>query len=166
MIKKVILAILFALPLSIYAQKFGVVDVESVITAMPEYNTVQTQVNEASKKYQEEFDKLSEEMNKKVTEFQTLDQDASTPQSIKERRMQEIQELDAKIQQFRNTASQDIQRQQQQLMAPVEQKFQEAITAVGQEGGYTFIFQKGMALYDGAGVIDVTNDIKAKLGVN
>ncbi|MCD8388035.1 MAG: OmpH family outer membrane protein [Bacteroidales bacterium] len=166
MIKKAILAILIALPMSVFAQKFGVVDVESIISAMPEYATVQKQIADASQKYQDEFDKLNEEMNKKVTEYQTLDQDATTPQSIKERRIQEIQELDNKIQQFRNTASQDIARQQQQLMAPVEQKFQEAITSVGQEGGYTFIFQKGVALYDGAGVVDVTSAVKAKLGVN
>lgn len=165
MIKKLILAIAFALPISIFAQKFGVVDVEAIITNMPEYTAVQTQINDASQKYQAELDKLNEEMNKKFTEYQALDQDATTPQSIKERRMQEIQDLDTKIKQFTNTASQDLQRQQMQLMAPVEQKFQDAIKSVGQEGNYTFIFQKGMALYDGTSVIDVTNDVKSKLGM-
>ncbi len=165
MIKKIFLSIVFALPLSLFAQKFGVVDVEQVITNMPEYAQVQTQMNEASEKFQAEFDKLQEEMNKKYTEFQSLDQDATTPQSIKERRIQEIQELDQKIQQFRNTATQDLQRQQQQLMAPVEQKLQDAIKSIGQEGSYTFIFQKGLSLYEGSTVVDVTSDVKAKLGI-
>lgn len=165
MIKKIILAIVFALPMSVFAQKFGVVDVEAIIPNMSEYAAVQTQVNAASQKYQEEFDKLQEEMNKKITEYQNLEKDATTPESIKERRLQEVQELNDKINQFRNTATQDLQRQQQQLMAPVEQKFNDAIQAVGQEGGYTFIFPNGVALYTGASAIDVTNDVKAKLGV-
>lgn len=165
MIKKIILAIVFALPMSVFAQKFGVVDVEAIITNMSEYAAVQTQVNAASQKYQEEFDKLQEEMNKKMTEYQNLDKDTTTPESIKERRIQEIQELNDKINQFRNTATQDLQRQQQQLMAPVEQKFNDALQAVGQEGGYTFIFPNGVALYTGSTAIDVTNEVKAKLGI-
>lgn len=165
MIKKLILAILFALPMSVFAQKFGVVDVEAIIPNMSEYAAVQTQVNAASQKYQEEFDKLQEEMNKKMSEFQNLEKDATTPESIKERRIQEMQELNEKINQFRNTATQDLQRQQQQLMAPVEQKFNDALKAVGQEGNFTFIFPLGVALYNGSDAIDVTADVKTKLGV-
>ncbi|MCC8118649.1 MAG: OmpH family outer membrane protein [Bacteroidales bacterium] len=163
--KKFILAIALALPLSIFAQKFGIVDIEPVLTAMPEYTAVQTQMEAASTQYQSEYEKLQEEFNKKYTEYQSLEQDATTPQSIKEHRVQEIQDLSNKLQQFANTAQQDLARQQQQLMAPVEQKLQDAIKSVGQEGGYTFIFQKGMALYDGSTVVDCTADVKAKLGI-
>ena len=59
----------------------------------------------------------------------------------------------------------DLQRQQQQLMAPIEQKVTDAIKAVGQEGSYTFIFQDGMALFAGSTVEDVTPAVKAKLGI-
>ncbi len=165
MLKKILLAIIIALPCTALAQKFGVVDGESIISAMPEMTTIQNQLNDASKKYEEEFAKLTEEMNKKVTEFQALDKDTTTPESIKERRMQEIQELDSKIQQFRQTASQDLQRQQQQLMAPVEQKITDAIKAVGQEGAYVFIFQQQIPIYVGTTVTDVTPAVKAKLGI-
>lgn len=163
MIKRLIVAALIALPLSIFAQKFGFVDVEAIITTMPEFTAVQQQINDASSKYQAEFDNLNKEMEKKVTEYQSLEKDATTPESIKERRIQEIQDLQAKIDQFRNTVSQDLQRQQQQLMAPIEQKVQEAIKTVGQEGGFTFIFPKGVTLYDGSDVVDATESVKAKL---
>lgn len=167
MFKKILLAIAIAFPMTAAAQapKFGIVDVDPVFQAMPETATAQAQLAEASKKYEDEFAKLKEEMDKKYGEYQTLDQDPSTPQSIKERRLQEIQELDSKIQQFRNTATQDLQRQQQQLMAPIEQKIMDAIKAVGQEGNYTFIFQQGQAAYQGSDVIDVTTEVKTKLGL-
>ncbi len=165
MIKKLLLAILIALPCSALAQKFGVVDVQAIFQAMPETTAAQTQLTEASKKYEDEFAKLNEEMNKKVTEFQTLSKDTTTPESIKQRRMEEMQELDNKIQQFRNTAAQDLQRQQEQLMAPIEQKINDAVKAVGQEGNYTFIIQNGVALYNGVTVEDVTPAVKTKLGI-
>ena len=165
MIKKIIIALLVAMPMSMMAQKFGKVDVENVLTAMPEYTQVQTQLQDASSKFQAELDKLQEEFNKKYGEFQELLKDTATPESIKERRMQELQELDNKIQQFRNSAAQDLQRQQQQLMAPVEQKFQDAIKAVGSEGNFTYISANGQFLFEGSNVEDVTALVKTKLGI-
>ena len=118
MIKKLLMALLVALPFSSMAQKFGVVDLESIFTSMPESAAMQTQLQETTTKYEEEFGKLQEEVNKLYTEYQTIANDANTPESIKERRVQEIQERAAKVDQFRNTAQQDIQRLQEQLMAP------------------------------------------------
>lgn len=165
MIKKLILALLIALPVSVFAQKFGVVDEQAIISSLPDVKNVESQLAEASKTYENELQKLTEEFNKKMTEFQALQKDTTTPESIKERRMQELQELDQKMQQFQNTAMEDLRRQQQQLMAPIQQKVIDAIKAVGQEGGYTFILPSGIPYYQGAGVEDATNAVKAKLGI-
>ncbi len=165
MLKKIlaVMAVALLLPAIAAAQKFGTIDVNAIFTAMPETTAAQTQLQEVSKKYEAEYKKLEEEVNKKVQEFQALA--ADTPQSIKDRRQQEIQELAQKVETFQNTASQDIQRQQQQLMAPIQQKITDAIKAVGQEGSYTFIFENGMAAFQGADVVDVTPAVKAKLGL-
>lgn len=165
MIKKVLIAIMIALPMCINAQKFGIVNTTTIFDAMPEKATAQTQLETVSKQYEDEFKKLTDDLNKKYTEFQALQNDANTPESIKERRIQEIQELESRIQQFRATAQQDIQRQQQQLMAPIEEKIQTAIKAVGSENGYTFIFPDVLPLYVGTDVIDVTPLVKTKLGL-
>lgn len=165
MIKRFLLATLIALPLSVFAQKFGIVDAAELLQAMPEYTQMQTTLEGASKKYQEEYGKLEEEMNKKYTEYQNLEKDPNALATIKESRIQELQELQQKIQQFSNIASQDLSRQQQQLMAPIEQKLMDAIKAVGQEGGYTFIFPKEVPLYYGATAEDVTSLVKTKLGI-
>ncbi|MDE5982858.1 MAG: OmpH family outer membrane protein, partial [Duncaniella sp.] len=129
MIKRLLLAIMIALPMSVFAQKFGVINTQALMETMPEMKTVQEQMEASAKKYQAEFDKLQEEFKKKYDEFQALEE--STPQTIKDRRMQEMQELDAKIQQFSETALQYQQRQQQQLMDPIQQKVMKAIQSVG-----------------------------------
>ncbi len=167
MFKRIILAIAIILPMSAFAQKFGVVDLESVFQAMPESTTMQTQLTESSKKYEDEFKTLQDELNKLYAEFQTLANDKDTPDSIKQRRMQEIQEREQKANQFRTTAQQDLTRLQEQLMAPIQQKIQEAIKAVGVDGDYTFIFpnEQSLLLYQGPNVVDVTAAVKGKLGI-
>lgn len=165
MMKKILLAILVALPMLAVAQspKFGVVNTQTVMEAMPDVKTVNEQIEAASKKYEDEFQKLNEQMNKEYADFQALD--ASTPESIKQRRQQEIQDLYQKLEQFRVTASQDLQRQQQQLMAPVIDKVTTAINAVGKENGLTFIFESTQPIYTGDDVIDVTPLVKKNLGL-
>ena len=71
------------------------------------------------------------------------------------------------MQQFRNTASQDLARLQEQLMAPIQQKINDAVKAVGQEGNFTFIFpnEQGLLLYTGTDVVNVTALVKTKLGI-
>ena len=163
MIKKLLLAIMIALPMSVFAQKFGIINTQQVMETMPEIKTVQEQMEASSKKYQTEFDNLQAEFKKKYEEFQALEE--STPQAIRDRRMQEMQELDQKIQQFRETALQDHQRQQQQLMAPIQEKVMKAIQSVGDEGGYTFIFENMMPVYTGKDVTDITPAVKTRLGI-
>lgn len=163
MIKKLLLAIMIALPMSVFAQKFAVINTQELMQAMPEIKTINEQLEAANKKYQDEFSKLQEEFQKKYEEFQALE--ATTPQTIKDRRMQEMQDLEGKIQQFRETAVKDIQRQQQQLMAPVQEKVVKAIQAVGAEESYTFVFENMVPVYVGTDVTDITPTVKTRLGI-
>ncbi|MCC8071890.1 MAG: OmpH family outer membrane protein [Bacteroidales bacterium] len=164
MIKRLLLAILIALPFSGFAQaKFGIINTQTLMEEMPEMNDVKTQLETASKKYEDEYQNLGEQFTKAYQDLQNLDE--STPQAIKERRAQELQDLNTRIEQFRNTATQDLQRQQEQLMAPIQQKVMTAITAVGDEGGFTMIFENMVPIYTGKDVVDVTPLVKAKLGL-
>ncbi|MDE7144801.1 MAG: OmpH family outer membrane protein [Duncaniella sp.] len=163
MIKKLLIAIFIALPMSVFAQKFATINTQQLMESMPEIKTINEQMEASQKKYEDEFAKLQEEFSKKFEEFQSLEE--TTPQTIKERRMQEMQELENKINQFRQTATQDLQRQQQQLMAPVQEKVMKAIQTAGSEGNYTFIFENVMPLYVGTDVTDITPQVKTALGI-
>lgn len=163
MIKKILLALFIALPSMVFAQKFGVVDTQNLITSLPEVKEVQTQMETSVKKFTDEENKLRAEYEKKLKEFQ--DMAADTPDAIKNRRIEDLQGLEQKIMEFRNNAQQDLQRQQEQLMAPIQQKIMTAIQSVGSEGGFTFIFENGASLFTGKDVVDVTAQVKAKLGV-
>ncbi len=167
MIKKLLLAAFIAVPMCISAQalKFGNVNSQQIFELMPEKATAEKTLVEVSKKYEDEYKKLQDEFNKKYTDFQALA--ADTPQSIKDRRMQELQENQTKIQNFQQMASQDLQKQQETLLAPITDKLQKAIQAVGAENGFTYIFDLSIpaVVYSGAPSEDITPLVKAKLGL-
>lgn len=167
MFKKIILLIAVLLPMSALAQKFGIVDIQEVMNVMPEVAAAENQLKSSSDQYSTELQKIQDEVQKLFNEYQTIADDPNTPQSIKERRQAEINEKAQKIEQFRVQAQQDIARQQQQLMAPIQAKIADAVKAVGQEGGYTMIMIKdeGLMLYTGTDVVDVTAGVKSKLGL-
>ncbi len=167
MIKKLLIAALVALPMLANAQKFGYVNSQEIFNLMPEKATAENTLKAAAEKYDAELKNLQDKFQKDLADFQALEKDANTPAGIKERRQGELEELYQKIQNFQQTASQDLQRQQEQLISPVSQKLQQAIQAVGAEGGYTFVFDLSVpaVVYQGNGAEDISAKVKAKLGI-
>jgi outer membrane protein len=169
MLKKILLVALIAAPLCLSAQslKFGTVNSQEIFNVMPEKATAEATLKAASDKYETEYKNLQTEFQKKVTDYQALEKDEKTPKTIKDRRLQELQDENQKIQTFQQTASTDIQKQQETLLAPITDKLQKAIQAVGVEGGYTFIYDLSVPaiVYNGTGAEDVSAKVKAKLGI-
>ena len=168
MIKKILLIAALVLPMCAFAQelKIGVINVNEVVQKLPEYTEAQNKFVETSKKYEDEFSKLQEELKRRYDEIQNMPQDEL--QVIQERKVKDFQEYQLKTQQFEQTAAQELQKVQQDLMAPIYQKVNNAIQSVGQEGGYSLIEAKvsQLVLYYAAPVVDITPEVKAKLGVN
>ena len=168
MFKKLIIAVLCCLPMSLMAQtsfKFGTVNSAEVIAAMPERAAAEQQLQDLSKKYEDEFVKVQEEFQNKYKELQALGD--TVPETIKMRRLQEVQESQQRIESFRTMAQEDIAKKQEELFIPIQQKLMDAIKAVGEEGKYTYIFDLTypVVLYQGVGNEDVTPLVKAKLGI-
>jgi outer membrane protein len=153
--------------LSAQAQTSGYINTSEIFNVMPDKATAESTLKTVSDKYEAEFKNLQDAFQKKMADYEAADKDATTPQAIKDRHNQELQDDYMKIQNFQQTASQDLQRQQDTLLAPITQKLQNAIQAVGAEGGYTFIFDMaaGSILYSGTNAEDISAKVKAKLGI-
>ncbi len=165
MLKKLLFVAAIILPMLASAQTFkaGVVDTQSIMAGMPETAAAQTKLGEVQKKYQDEFSRLEAEYTRMVDEYQKMGQDELP--AIRERKTREISDYQMKIQQFEQTAGQDLQQQQQTLMQPIIQKIKDAIDAVGREGGYSMIQEKDAVLFFAAPVDDITPQVKGKLGI-
>ncbi len=167
MIKKVLLAIALICPMLLSAQtlKIGLVDFGSVLQAMPETTAAQNQIKEVSDKYQAEYQKLGEEMNRLMEEYQKMAENELP--AIKERKTRELSDYQQKIQAFEQNAMNDINKMQNDLMGPIQQKIAQAVESVGREGNFSLIqiYDPQLVLYQAAPVEDVTPLVKAKLGV-
>ena len=165
MFKKLIIAILCCLPLTMVAQtlKFGTINTGEVLTAMPERAAAEQQLQDLTKRYEDEFVKLQEDFQKKYQEVQAMGD--TVPETIKMRRYEELQAMDQRIQSFRQVVEQDLAKKQEELFIPIQQKLMDAINAVGSEHGFTYIFDAIAAYYKGLGNEDVTPLVKAKLGI-
>ncbi|MGM9844115.1 MAG: OmpH family outer membrane protein, partial [Muribaculaceae bacterium] len=104
MLRKIIYLIAILIAGNMAAQgRFGVVDFDAVLDSLPEYSLVKFQIQETSNRYQEEFKKMSDDIDRKFEDYQTLNSNGVTPESIRQRRIQEIQNLQKRAQQFLET---------------------------------------------------------------
>lgn len=167
MFKKILLVAALVLPMLASAQtvKIGLVDVNAVTASMPETAAAQTQIQDVSKKYEDEYAKLGEEMKRMYDELQNMKDDVLP--AIKERKTRDFADYQQKIQQFEQNAMNDLNKLQNDLMAPIVQKVRSAIESVGKEGGYTIIQDNNPQLifYYSSPAEDITPAVKAKLGI-
>jgi Outer membrane protein len=156
------------LPLFGFAQtfKFGNINSAEIFDLMPEKAAIQKDMDALNSKYEKELQKMGEEYERKVSDLVAAKD--SLPENIRTRRAQEIGELEQRIQNFRQVASQDFQKQQQQKLAPVFDKISKAIKEVGAENGFTYIFDlsnTGILYYSEQNTVNVLPLVKAKLGL-
>ena len=161
--KKIIITIMLAIPMLASAQKFGHINTQELFSQMPEVNQVKLKMDTVQSQYENQLASMNEEFQKKVQDYQS--QEATMADAIKQIRQQELQEMQQRIQLFYQTAEQDIQRKQQELLAPVHEKMAKAIKAVGERENYTYIFDSAAMVHIGADAIDATPAVKKELGI-
>ncbi|MBQ3189714.1 MAG: OmpH family outer membrane protein [Bacteroides sp] len=166
MLKKIALILLLIAPMSVFAQKFGHIRTQEIVTAMPEYTKAQTDIKTMQQQFEDEIKRASDDVNKKYAEYQQ-DQ-ANLPKNIQERRQKELQDLTQRGMQLQQDAEQQLQQSWMQMLEPIVKKIEDAIKAVGQEGGYTYIFDlnaTNIPYVSETLSTDVTAAVKAKLGI-
>jgi outer membrane protein len=140
LVRKVILALVMVLTASaVMAQKaqFGHVNASFVLSKMPEYTDAMNKLAKTDSTYNLELEKLAVEINRKIEEY---NEDAESPQLLKDVKAQEIQELQVRAQQFQQRIEQDIQQQQMQLMRPISTKVMDAINEIADEKELVYVF--------------------------
>jgi len=166
MMKRTILAMaIFSMALGLHAQKFGHVTSEQLLQAMPEYDSAQQKVQDLQKQYELEIERIQVEINKKIEEFNQGETTMST--LIKEAKASEIQEMQMRLQNFSQTAQQDLQQQSMTMIQPVMDKARKAIDEVAKENGLIYVFDlsQGNPIYFSEESLDLVPLVKAKLGL-
>ena len=165
--KRTFLILCAAMLLPIFAgaqsHKIGIVDSQKVLSEMPEMKSMQAELDNLAKKYEDTLVQLQKEFQTKYQDF--VKEQETMVESIKSRKQQELEDLSKRIQDLNNVAQQDMQKKQVELFAPIQTKLREAINKVGNDGGFTYIMDASQMLYVGSGSEDVTSLVKSKLGL-
>ena len=152
--------------MSVFAQKFGHIRTQEILTAMPEYTKAQTDIQTMQKQYENEMKIVQEDFQKKFTAFQQ--EQANLPKNILERRQNELQQLGERAQQMQQDAQRDLEKSWMEMLEPIAKKIDDAIKAVGQEGSYVYIFDlntTNIPFVNETLSTDVTGAVKSKLGI-
>lgn len=162
--KKLILMLMLCAPMAVFAQKFGKVNIQVVVQSLPDYAKAQGEMAALSKQKENDLKSMQDELTRKAQEYEKS-KSAMNPTKQKETE-EELQGLNAKIQQAYQDAQKELSEKNNALLEPILTKVQNAITAVGKAGGYTSIFEIGTSgvVFFGDNVKDVTEEVKAKVG--
>ncbi len=148
---------------SVKAQKFGHVDLQAVIQVMPETKTAQTELENFQKEIGDVFDGMQKELQQKYAEFEQLGEDAS--QVKKDAKVSEIQDLNQRIENYRNTAQQQVQQKQAEVLQPIYEKARKAVEEVAKAQGLVYVFEVNALIYKSNQSVDVLPLVKKNLGV-
>ena len=168
MLKKLIILFFAIIPLALVAQesKIAYINSQELFGMMPELNSIEAQLNTKQEQIKKNAAALEAEYNTKLEEFQKSSDDVT--ESILLDRQKQIQQIEERYQSFMQNSQKEVQDLQQKLIAPVQDKLQKAIKAVGEERGYTYILDlaTGTIAYHSPTAIDANPLVKAKLGIN
>ena len=151
--------------LAVNAQKFGHITAEQLLQVMPEYDSAQIKIQDLRQTYDLELERIQVEINKKIEEY--TQNEATMSALIKEAKASEIQEMQVRLQNFAQTAQQDLQQQSMTMIQPVMDKARKAIEEVAKEKGLLYVFDmsQGNPVYASEESLDMLPLVRAKLGL-
>jgi outer membrane protein len=158
-----IMMVLAAMALPAVAQKFGHIDSQELLMAMPEREKAQEQLEAQATMYEEQLRGMQNELQRKYEDY--LAKSETWPEAIRKTKEKELNQLQQGMQDFSQTAQQDLAKLEEDLLTPMINRAKEAIEDVGKEQGFTYIFDSstGVTVYNGGE--DLMPLVKSKLGL-
>ncbi len=164
--KTFILAILVMAAFQLNAQKFGYVNSADLLQMHPQIGEKNAELEAFQKKEAEELQAAAQSFESKYRKFEKDMQEGILSQVQAEKQREALAKEQQDLQQKDQTAQFKVAQKREQLIQPILKELDEAIQAVGKEGGYMFIFDTGASgsIIYAQESDDVTELIKAKLG--
>ena len=147
-----------------YAQsKIAHIDTQKLISEMPEVIAAQKQIKAVEETYTKEIENTYKEFQ---TKAQSYSADAANQTDVtNQARQTELESMKQNIQKYRETAAQDLQKKQGEMMRPLYEKARAAIEKIATAQGFDYVLDASA----GGSVImakgkDLLADVKVELG--
>ena len=144
------------------AQKIAHLSLDSLISLMPETKTAKEAAQEYLKGIDAESIAMQSELENKYKDY--LEKEATMSDLLKKTKQDDLNQLQRRIEDFKQQAQQDYQRKTAELTAPIMDKAKKGIEAVAKEGAYKYVLDTsvGTVLYSEASD-DILMAVKKKL---
>ncbi len=157
------LSLLLLASFAVAQSKVAHIEVQKLISEMPEVIAAQKEIAELEKTYSTDLENSVKEYQ---TKAQTYAADAENQtEIINQKRRTELEGIQQSLEQFRQQAAQDLQKKQVEMMRPLYEKARTAIEKVASAQGFDYILDSSA----GGSVImakgkDLMADVKKELG--
>ena len=165
-LKSLLLAtLMIALPMTAtFAQsKIAHIDTQKLISEMPEVIAAQKQIQALEKTYTNDIENSIKEYTAKAQAYEA--EARNQTDIVNQARQNEMQSMQQNIQTYRETATQDLQKKQAEMMRPLYDKAIAAIEKVAAAQGFEYVLDASA----GGGVLvskgkDLEAEVKVELG--
>ncbi|MEQ8908356.1 MAG: OmpH family outer membrane protein [Vicingaceae bacterium] len=142
--KKLILIFATLASTTAFAQKLGHINSNELLQAMPERAQIEEDIKNYAQELESQMGTMTKEYQAKVQTYQS--KEATMTDAIRQDKIQEITNLEERINKFQQSAQKDLQAKEEKLLQPVIEKARDAIEEVAKENGYTYIFDSGVGV--------------------
>jgi outer membrane protein len=149
------------------AQRFALIDMEYILKNIPAYERANEQLNQASKKWQNEVEKLAEEAKTMYKNYQSESVFLSEEQkSQKEEEIVNKEKEAAELRRQYFGPDGELYKKRESLMKPIEDEIYNAVKEIATQKGYSVVVDRASAgsIIFASPNIDISNEVLAKLG--
>jgi outer membrane protein len=145
--------------------KIAHINSAELMQAMPEMKDFEKKLQDYEGVLRAQLETMQTELQTKYQQYMT---DTASPPAIMEIKKKKLEDLQADIQQFSQSAEQDMLKKKEELYMPIYTKAKTAINKVAKAKGFDYVLDSS----EGLGVLvvstpnDLMNDVKKELLIN
>jgi outer membrane protein len=147
------------------APKFGHIDLQALIQVMPERTAAEKAFTTYQKELEDALGIMQKEFQTKYMEYATKRDSLS--ETVRKMKEDDLNAMNERIQTYQQSAGQQLQTKQGELLKPVFEKAEKAVKEVGAEKGLIYVFDMSARsiLYNSKESLDLLPFVKTKLGI-
>ena len=162
-----ILLALLAIGMTAQAQEYALIDMEYILKNIPAYERANQQLEQSSKLWQSEVEKISEEAKTLYKNYQS--QIASLSEAERGKKEEEIVAKEKSAAELRRKyfgPEGELYKKRESLMQPIQDEIYEAVKEIATQRGYAMVVDRASAssIIFASPDIDISDAILAKLG--
>lgn len=143
--------------------KLGHINTQELLALMPEFKEAQNKLTQQQQEMEKQMADLQAQYQKLVKEY--TEGEKTFTEMARVAKEQEIQSVMERIRNFEAFAQEALRKTQDELFTPILTKARNAIKAVGDENGFTYIFDAAGLLYAAPTSEDILPLVKKKLNI-